>query len=69
MVAKKYQRPLCMQNTNYLRAGRGHRDDEILSINAFRAAPMSFDVDWQLDNNDLFFQSVIAAIPSSLRFD
>lgn len=44
-----------MQNTNYLRAGRGHRDDEILSINAFRATPMSLDVEWQLDNNDPFF--------------
>lgn len=54
-LAKKYQRPLCMQNTNYLRAGRGHRDDEILSINAFRATPMSLDVEWQLDNNDPFF--------------
>lgn len=64
VLAKKYQ-PLCMQNTNYLRAGRGHRDDEILSINAFRATPMSLDVEWQLDNNDpfffFFFQSVIAA--------
>ena len=33
-----------MQTTNYLRAGRGHRDDEISSINAFKAS----DVKWRL---------------------